>query len=229
MKIYFVRHGHPNYEKDCLTELGKKQAEKAAERLADSGIEQIFASTKGRALETAAYTAELLGLPVTGCDFMREISWHSLPGIQKNVDAHPWNAADAWVLNGEGLTDVNWQERQPFCDSVVMECVDTVVSGFDAFMAKLGYEREGDYYRVTGTDTDKTIAIFSHGGSSSAVISHLLNIPFPQICCFLRLDFTSITVFELSNQIGALTYPSLVGTNDARHIQGITVDNVYES
>ena len=41
MTIYFVRHGHPDYKNDCLTELGKKQAQKAAERLRDSGIETI--------------------------------------------------------------------------------------------------------------------------------------------------------------------------------------------
>ncbi len=26
MRIIFVRHGHPNYERDCLTELGVKHA-----------------------------------------------------------------------------------------------------------------------------------------------------------------------------------------------------------
>jgi len=35
MRIIFVRHGHPNYEKDCLTELGHRQAEAAAQRLKD--------------------------------------------------------------------------------------------------------------------------------------------------------------------------------------------------
>ena len=53
MRILFVRHGHPNYELDCLTELGKKQAEAAALRLKDEGIEEIYASTCGRAFETA--------------------------------------------------------------------------------------------------------------------------------------------------------------------------------
>ena len=33
MRIVFVRHGHPNYEKDCLTELGHRHAEAAALRL----------------------------------------------------------------------------------------------------------------------------------------------------------------------------------------------------
>ena len=55
MKIIFVRHGHPDYEKDCLTELGHKQAEAAAERLKDEPIWRIYSSTCGRAYETALY------------------------------------------------------------------------------------------------------------------------------------------------------------------------------
>ena len=31
MRIIFVRHGHPNYELDCLTPLGKLQAQAVAE------------------------------------------------------------------------------------------------------------------------------------------------------------------------------------------------------
>ena len=38
MRIIFVRHGHPNYVNDCLTELGHKHAAAAAERLKDEGI-----------------------------------------------------------------------------------------------------------------------------------------------------------------------------------------------
>lgn len=35
MKIYFIRHGHPNYKKDCLTELGHLQAAAAAIELSN--------------------------------------------------------------------------------------------------------------------------------------------------------------------------------------------------
>ena len=76
MKIYFVRHGHPDYKKDCLTELGHLQAEAAAKRLENSGIVSVFSSTKGRAFETAEHTAKKLGLEVIPCDFMREIGIH---------------------------------------------------------------------------------------------------------------------------------------------------------
>ena len=62
MKIVFVRHGHPDYHEDCLTELGHLQAETAARRLESEGIEEIYSSTRGRALETAQYTAKRIGI-----------------------------------------------------------------------------------------------------------------------------------------------------------------------
>ena len=33
VRIIFIRHAHPNYTKDCLTEIGRKQAAAAAKRL----------------------------------------------------------------------------------------------------------------------------------------------------------------------------------------------------
>ena len=41
MRIVLIRHGDPNYEKDCLTELGHKQVKVAAQRLLKEGIEEI--------------------------------------------------------------------------------------------------------------------------------------------------------------------------------------------
>jgi glycosyltransferase involved in cell wall biosynthesis len=38
MRIVFVRHGHPNYADDCLTELGHEHAEAASLRLLNEGI-----------------------------------------------------------------------------------------------------------------------------------------------------------------------------------------------
>ena len=54
MRIVFVRHGEPDYARDCLTENGKIQAALAAERLREEGIEEIYSSPLGRAAETAA-------------------------------------------------------------------------------------------------------------------------------------------------------------------------------
>ena len=227
MKIYFVRHGHPDYQNDCLTELGIKHAQAAAERLKGCKLERIFSSSNGRAMETAAYTAEQFGLEVVPCDFMREIGWKSIDGTPILANGHPWHVSDFLVEEGRSLSDEAWQESEPYCKSFVVDRVNKVTAGFDALLATFGYQREGEYYRVTNEDVNKNIAVFSHGGSSSAVLSHLLNIPFPQFCGALRLSFTSICVVQLPNNVGKLIYPRLLLFNDARHIEGLAVENVF--
>ena len=171
MLLYIVRHGDPDYKNDCLTELGHKQAKAVAERLKNSGIEQIFSSSKGRALQTAAHTADLLGLHVNSCDFIREISWGSLDENPILANGHPWKIAPIHVSEGKSLLDRNWRASAPYCRSQLIGCVETVTQGLDIWLEELGYKREGEYYRVIGKDTEKTIAMFSHGGASSAALS----------------------------------------------------------
>lgn len=36
MRLILIRHGDPNYEKDCLTEKGKREAALLAERIGDT-------------------------------------------------------------------------------------------------------------------------------------------------------------------------------------------------
>ena len=76
MRLILVRHGDPNYELDCLTELGHKQARIVAERLLEENIEKIFSSPMGRAQQTAQPFAELSGLKtIHTLDFMHEIRY----------------------------------------------------------------------------------------------------------------------------------------------------------
>ena len=94
MRIVFVRHGEPDYEHDCLTETGKAQAAEAAKRLRGLGITEIYASPMGRAQQTAASTAEMLGLPIRTLDYMHEILWGG-PDIPDH--GHPWGLSDRMV------------------------------------------------------------------------------------------------------------------------------------
>ena len=94
MRIVFVRHGEPDYERDCLTETGIRQAEQVAERLKEEGISEIWASPLGRAAQTAEISSKVLGLPVKTVDSMREISWGSTDGNPLPSNGHPWDLAD---------------------------------------------------------------------------------------------------------------------------------------
>ena len=226
MRIIFVRHGHPDYAHDCLTELGKKHAAAAALRLQDEGIEAIYSSTHGRAMETASHLAEALHLPVTGCDFMREINWGSVDGEPLFAEGHPWDTVDRMVAQGESLMDPDWQNSETFRRNRVVQCVEKVAAGTDAWLATLGYTREGLYYRA-GKDTKRTIAAFGHGGASTAILAHLFNLPFPFVTSTMGPDYTGITIVELPDAEGALVKPRLEMLNDARHIRGLTVENYF--
>lgn len=220
MKIILVRHGHPDYVNDCLTSLGHEQAEKAALRLKDEGIQQIFSSPFGRAQETALHTAALLSQSVTTLDFMREIKWGSSDGNAIYADGHPWDTSLYALAQGNSLMDESWTKLPPFCNNTVFSETERVAVQSDEWMESLGYRREGTNYRVIGADTNRTIALFSHGGSSTALLSRLLNLPFFYLCRALCPDFTAITVLSLSDVKGSITVPMIELANDSRHIKG---------
>lgn len=226
MRIIFVRHGHPDYAHDCLTPLGRQHAAAAAQRLQDEGVEAIYSSTCGRALETAAPLAEALGLPVQGCDFMREISWGSAEGQPLFADGHPWSTADSLVAQGASLTAADWAQNEPFCRNRVVQCVEDIAAATDEWLRTLGYTREGLYYRV-GKVERRTIAVFGHGGASTAMLSHLFNLAFPFVCTTMGPDYTGVTIVTLPEEEGVLAIPRFELLNDARHIRGLQAENYF--
>lgn len=226
MRIIFVRHGHPDYAKDCLTPLGVQHAAAAAERLCTEGIGRIFSSTCGRALETAAHTASLLGLTVEGCDFMREIRWGTAEGDPLYEDGHPWSTADRMVEAGHPLLDAAWASQEPFRRNRVVRSVEDIAAAMDEWLSSLGYVREGLYYRAERPIPD-TIAVFGHGGASAAMLSHLFNLPFPFTCTAMGPDYTGVTIVSLPDAPGALVCPRFELLNDARHIQGLRTENYF--
>lgn len=220
MRIIFVRHGHPNYDLDCLTPLGHKHGEAVAERLKNEPIERIFSSTCGRAMETAEHIDKNFGFGVEGLDFMREIKWGSADGLPVYEDGHPWLNSDYLVEQGKDLLDKDWRMSEQYRNNKVAAAGDKLGEGLDAWLSELGYTREGDYYRV-GKVRYGTIVLVSHGGASSAALARLFNLPLPFVCSAICPDYTAVTIVTLAEKEGALTAPKFEIMNDARHIAEI--------
>ena len=219
MRIIFVRHGELDYANDCLTEAGKTQAKQAAQRLRDEGIEELWSSPLGRAAETAQAASDVLGLPVRTLDFMREVRWGSTNGEPLFANGHPWDIVNEMSRQGIDLTRPDWRSSPYFRTNNVTEYVNSVEKGIDEWLAGFGYIREGTGYRHLIEEKEhRTVALFSHGGSSSAAIGHILNLPFPYVCAVLHLKFTGITILKLDRSSGLGTHPCLELSNDARHI-----------
>lgn len=214
MRIIFVRHGEPDYANDCLTPTGRRQAEAAARRLAGEGITEIYASPCGRAAQTAAYTAALLKLPVTTLDFMREINWGG-PGIPHR--GHPWTLGDMLLEAGFDFAREDWREHPWFRENVATVQYGEIAARFDAFLETQGFRHEGRRFQCVA-DTDKTIALFSHGGSGACVLAHLLNLPFPYVCSAMPYDFTSVIVLDFPARAGEYVFPRIDLFNDCAHI-----------
>ena len=228
MKIILIRHGDPNYEKDCLTELGHKQVKVAAQRLLKEGIDEVYCSPLGRARQTAQAFLDASGIDhMTILDFMQEIRF-GVEGALYDNRWNPWLGAAALVNEGKDLQSPDWREYPAFKDNLATFDADKIAVESDKWLATLGYVREGAYYRCAGVEGDagsdggeheKTIAIFCHGGSSSAFMARVLNQTFAYMCgVLLRFPHTTINVLKFPEKPGELVLPIIELLNDARHL-----------
>ncbi|MCR5764226.1 MAG: histidine phosphatase family protein [Treponema sp.] len=220
MRLIFVRHGDPNYELDCLTELGHRQAKVTAQRLLDEGIEEIFSSPMGRARQTALPFSELSGIKnIQILDFMKEIRYGHENDLY-NQDLSPWVGVDRLADKGVDLQDSNWRRFDLFTDNTATIDIDKVAENADKWLLTLGYKREGLYYKnIRADDSQHTVVLFSHGGSSTAFLSRVLNIPFPLLCASLHIPHTGITILRFDRTPGKVSVPVIELMNDGNHVK----------
>ena len=225
MRIVFVRHGEPDYEKDCLTETGKRQAEAAARRLVREGISVIYSSPMGRAAETAACTAKALSLPIHTLDFMHEISWGG-PGVPDK--GHPWTVSDRMISEDDfDFYHDSWRDHLYFKNNVAVQYLDDISRQFDALLLRHGYRHDGTRF-FCEAQQQETIAVFSHGGSGACVLAHLLALPFPYVCTVLPYEFTSVIILEFPVRTGCHVHPRIELFNDAAHILDVSSGLVFQ-
>ena len=221
MKIILIRHGDPNYEKDCLTELGHKQVKIAAQRLLKEEIDEVYSSPLGRARQTAQAYLDASGKgQMTILDFMQEIRFGREGALYDNR-WNPWLGVDALIKEGKDLQSPTWREYPVFKDNFATIDADKIAVEADKWLATLGYERQRQYYRFTGKEeAEKTIAIFCHGGSSAAFMARVLNQTFAYMCgVLMRFPHTTINVLKFGNTPGQLMLPVIELLNDARHLK----------
>src|SRR3954468_23637189 len=113
MRLYIVRHAEPAYPRDALTARGHRQARALARRLdppgADLEIGHVYSSPMTRALETARYTAQRLGLEVEAVPWARELEDWWIPDPE--VGERPVWQVDAATLRALGRDD--WHSSPP--------------------------------------------------------------------------------------------------------------------
>ncbi len=175
MKILIIRHAQPDYEKDALTAQGKTEAKLLARRLAGLDIKAFYVSPLGRAKETASYTLKEFGCEAEECEWLREFS----PSIRRpdregRTIVWDWLPQD-WTAVSEFYDKDAWKTHAVMQEGNVAKEYGWVTCSFDGILARHGYQREKNYYRVTQSNRE-TIAFFCHFGLECVLLSHLLNV-----------------------------------------------------
>jgi len=226
MRLIFVRHGHPDYKNDCLTELGHLQAKACAERLKDEKIDKFYSSSCGRAYETALHIADGRNVEVEKLDFMREIGWGPAGSNKGENGYDPWTLSSRMVQRGQSLMSPTWPFEDPFNTSFTTDRSLVVGAEIDKWLETLGFKREGEFYRI-GKQPYNNVLLASHGGSSTAALSHMFNLPMPFVSRAVCPNFTAITVVSFWGEEGELCCPQFEIVNDARHIKNVSVENYF--
>lgn len=207
MLIFYVRHGDPIYDPDTLTPLGERQAESVAKRLALFGIDEIYASTSTRAIQTAQPLCELIGKPMTTLGFLNENDIEpklKLPvGDSGKISwmwSHPYYSE---VMASREVREMGdeWYNHPEFAKFNFGDVIEPIYEQIDAFIASHGYEhdREKGLYKVTERNHEKRIAIFAHECMGKIFMSRLLDIPFAYYAAHMEMKHTGVTVVRLDD------------------------------
>ena len=229
MFLYYIRHGDPIYDPDCLTELGHKQAQALSKRLALYGLDEIYASTSTRAQMTAEPTATCLNQPIIPCDWAHE----GLVFRDFSVEKEDGNRC--WVFHRQHYIDLfntpevialgdRWYTHPAFASERFENGAIRIEKAVDEFMLSLGYKHDRArkrYQRVGVTKnangSDKRIALFAHQGFGLAFLSSLLDIPYPFFCTHFDISYTGVSVIAFADD-GEFVYPKLLQHSNDSHL-----------
>ena len=215
MKLLIVRHGDPNYAIDSLTETGWKEAELLSHRLGKLDVKACYCSPLGRAKDTAAASLKALGMEAEICPWLREFA----PKVKKpNREGVAWDwLPQDWTSYPAFFDRHRWMEHPAFVEADVPEETKWVWDGLDALLARHGYVREGEFYRVTAPNED-TVILFCHFGLECVLLARLLNVS-PMILwhgtCALP---TSVTTLITEERREGIAYFRMNGFGDISHL-----------
>ena len=150
--FWFLRHGETDWNTQNLSQgnvdiplnpTGIAQAHLAAARLRHRGITSIVSSPLSRAHDTALITADLLGLPVTLDEGLREVSFGAFEGQPMSDWFADWVAGHATPEKAESFADLGARAVDAVNRALLLPAPVLVVAHgalFRALRAAMGLE-----------------------------------------------------------------------------------------
>lgn len=222
MQLYYIRHGEPIYDPDCLTEKGHRQARALGETLQHCGIDKIYASTSTRARQTAQPLADLTGKEITLLDWCNESHAGDEFFVVENGNPH-------WIYQSEhylaemaseevyALRD-KWYEHPTFASMKCGKGERRVAKEADAFLAQFGFIRdESEHCYHAEKPFDGKVALFAHEGFGHIFLPYVCFIPYP---IFARFDnaHTGVTILDFTPYDDGRVFPHLRCVSDTGHL-----------
>ena len=196
MKLLLIRHGDPNYEADCLTDKGKKQAEFLSQRLIlTEQIQEIYTSPMGRAIQTAQFTAEKLNLELRILPWLHEFAV-TMPVPYQDTPDYPFTLrADYW----NSICNSRDPDHSNILHTGVLERIQVIEQSFQLFLESYGLKKDGYLFRIVDSHKfdGRTIALFCHAGISGLLLSLLLNVPILPFWNTISIPTTGVSSIQI--------------------------------
>ena len=218
MRILIIRHGDPDFETDGLTETGKKEAELLSQKLEGENINEVYCSVLGRARLTAEPTLRKKGLTAAYCEWLREFNYVDLPNPEYGSEDVRWDMLPEYMNKFPELYEKDgWYKSELIKGSDVYESYKAVCDSFDKVLAKNGYVRDGNCYKVI-CPNHNTIAFFCHYGLSGVLLSHIMNCSPYSIWQNALLPPSSVTTVYTEERREGIASLRVCGIGDISHL-----------
>ena len=218
MELVLVRHAQPEWARDHisqvnpgLTELGLRQAELVAERLATEPVDHVLVSTAERAQQTARPVRRHLDhVPTTDRVWLHEIH---LP--QSFADT-PAEEVGMVLREARDRPRDEWWDGLPGGESF-RDFHERVTTGLMEELAAFGAHRKDDgLWEVPGEDL--RVLMVAHAGTNSLVLGALLGLePEPWEWERFASDHASITLLRTTPIAGGHIF-GLQRFSDVEHL-----------
>ena len=202
MRMILVRHGESvgNFENRLqgqedynLTDLGKKQAERTAERLHDLGVTMVYSSHLLRAHNTALTIAARIGVAPMIVEDVSEYHFGEMSGATYAEIREKFGA----IANPAERVYPGEEGREVFFDRVTRAV-----------------------WKVADEHPDESVAIVSHGGPIALFCQAALGLPYKRPMPF-AIDNCSLNTIEIDPAEGNLRRMLVVSLNDVCHLRNI--------
>ena len=177
MVIYIVRHGQTEenlqrilqgHMPGTLTDMGKEQVAKTAERLAQMNVnfKCIVSSDLKRAVDSANIIADRLNLPIVTMEILRERDWGKFTGMSIAEARDKYRINDRWEFP-EGTTETE--------EGIFNRAEETL-------------SRLSELYH------DDTIIVVTHGQFARNMVAAHLKCSYHEVSPFVNAEIRTITI-----------------------------------